>query len=766
MRQLVKTHPGTIVILVLLLLLRFWPALVSNQALVFGDNYSLQVPGRVYTANYLKQGIIPWWNPTIFAGIPWAQEISQTVFYPSTILFILLHPGQALNLSVIIHLLFSFWGMYLLLTYWSGKRLPAIIGSLLWTFSTQVTGSINNLVTIQSIAWFPWIGYVGLRLFESRKQMFIFSLLVLGQFLAGYPQHVVYAILLAVVLSAIHLYKKIRFRRFVSAWVLCGLLTFGITAVAWLPFLEVFSASTRMAQSVQQASVGSLHPLMLVKAFIPYFFDNPAAGFKWGPAWSGFPNSLFYITWIGIGSVLFGIKGRNHKTISLSIVVIFTLLFSLGNNLPGFSYIQEAIPFFKLGRYPSMMLVVTNLVLIILMTHGLDRLIRSTWIYKYVPYFSLGIIFFWTLFIFNAKILNELWPKADALLGQKLTQSQFHTLERDTIITQNIFLNIAVIFTLTTIAIVLIRKERWSLAVLVIGIDMIFNTQNMLFFAPLEVYSHPNTSKTSQLHLNLTDPQKRTLTRNTNMPYTDYGMYWEALTVRRPFSDSFVDDQELLTFRRLTQIKDSYTPDWNMPVSIPMIHGYTTLLPQDFSLLWQTESDTRINFIQNIELTNPLLSEWSVANYVVDTQFVIEEELPNTVPRPLTPLVDVYELPHLPRFRFEDNSPVEITSLQENPNSITLTVNNTAHERMVIADRFDSNWKATINGEWVEVQNYKGMRSILLQNGQNELVLQYVPTWFYIGLLLTLISVSVGVLWSRLISLPGVKYVSNNQYAD
>jgi hypothetical protein len=112
------SRPGRLLVLLIgiahLLLVRFWPAVIHNQTLVFGDNYSLQVPGKIFTGYWLKEGVIPWWNPTIFAGIPWTQEMSQSVFYPSTLLFTFLHPGIALNITAALHLLFTYyWDVFI-----------------------------------------------------------------------------------------------------------------------------------------------------------------------------------------------------------------------------------------------------------------------------------------------------------------------------------------------------------------------------------------------------------------------------------------------------------------------------------------------------------------------------------------------------------------------------------------------------------------------------------------------------------------------------
>jgi hypothetical protein len=727
-------------IALLLISIRFYPAILEGKVTVFGDNYSLQVPGKIFTAYWLKQGIIPWWNPTIFAGIPWGHEISQSFFYPSTLLFIYLDPGPALNWSIALHLLFTFFGMFVLTKKWVKNDFASLFGAILWTFSTQVTGSSNNLVTIQAIAWFPWLAYWGLRLFESSRNVLIFSLFVLGQFLAGYPQHVVYAIFLAVVLSGIHNWKRLSFLKWLLLWTLTGIITVGITAVAWLPFLEVFLQSTRTIQTTEQAAVGSLHPLMLMKMILPYFFDNPAAGIKWGPAWSGFPNVVFYFTWVGI--ILLARSLRQKNNISLFIFSFATLIFAMGEHFFLFSFIQEILPFFKVSRGPSIIMVCTNITLAIIAAREFSLTkFNFLRIRKWLLVGIMILIFGLVAYYLTPHYFTTVWQRFDVIMHNHLSDSPYHTIERDFILYKNIVNNILVNIFLFLLFLLFMLRRKIFFGLFIIGIDIIFNTQSMLFFAPADVY--PNWSEIESkisLHSSFNVQQFRTLTRNMNAPYTDFGMYWEAMTVRYPFSDSFINSDELRSSKYLKQIRDSYTPDWNMAFQLPVIHGYTTLLPQNFDALWQVGDQAGINAIDQINISNQTLRQWSVANYIVDKQFEIKETLPDSEPIPLSITVDLYKLPALPRFRYEDGSPIDLSTLKENPNLITFTVNNTTHKTLIIADRYDSNWRLTINEAGWMINNHNGMRQFRLNSGINKIRMEYTPTWLYYGFIISNIS--------------------------
>jgi len=360
-----------------IILIRFLP-FFQGKTLVFGDNYSLQVPGKIFVANWLKQGVLPLWNPYIFSGLSTEMmDANHSTLYPDTLFFVIFHPAVALNLTVITHLLIAYAGMYLLARTWLKDHSWSLVAAVLWMLSTQVTGSINNLATLQSIVWLPLLSFFGLRLVTAKASRFWFSLVVLVQFLGGFPQHVLYGIILAVLLSAFFHCKKVSFKNWFSAWFWTGLLTAGIAAAAWLPFIEALRQSTRVLQTEAQAVVGSFHPATFIKFVLPYFFDHAAAGVKWGPAWSGQPNVGIYLTWLGWLAVMstLAIKKRSVKRESwfLAGITAFTLVFSLGGYLPGFEVIQKLVPFFRIARYPSMMMIITNVVLALWVARGLQQ---------------------------------------------------------------------------------------------------------------------------------------------------------------------------------------------------------------------------------------------------------------------------------------------------------------------------------------------------------------------------------------------------------
>jgi hypothetical protein len=756
-RQILSNHRFQFwAIFLFLILIRFLP-FFQGKTLIFGDNYSLEVPGKIFVADWLKQGVLPLWNPYIFSGIPTEMmDANQSTLYPSTLLFVIFNPAVALNVTIILHLLIAYTGMYLLSRTWLKDHPWSLVAAVLWMFSTQITGSMNNIATLQSIVWLPLLGYFGLKLVQDKASRLWFSLVVMIEFLGGFPQHVLYGLILAVLLSAFFHFKKMPFKQWFMSWFWTGLLTIGVAAVAWLPFIEALQVSTRTLQTESQALIGSLHPAMLVKFVLPYFFDNPADGVKWGPAWSGQPNVGIYLTWLGwlaVASTLFIKKQAIKREVwFFAALTIFTLVFSLGENLPGFSFIQKIMPFFRIARYPSMMMIVTNVVLALWTARGLQQWRLSQRAYRWLMALGgLALIVGGVGWVANQMWFEQLWSATDRFASFSLSTSPFHTLDRDKIIMFEIVRNIVFNSLFLLASIYLFFRKKAKLAVLllagVIGLDMIVNTHGQFFFAPQSVYdtaSADSVQIASQLGIPATGFQYRLLTRNLNKPYTDYGSYWEALVVRAPFSDSFVDEQGLRDFAHPQQLRDGLTPNWNIGFSTPVINGYTTLLPIDYAQAWQhTAAEPRINFVAQIDPADPLLDEWSVRYYLVDRWFKVEEDLSAL---PVVGEYDRWQLLErptaLPRIRFASGSAPTLIDFQENPNHLNFSFENPTNEpNLIIADRYDKDWQIKLNDQPGTINNFNGMRQIALEPGINKVELTYRPKALYGGAILTFASV-------------------------
>lgn len=731
--------------------IRFYPFLLG-KTIFFGDNYSLMIPGKIFTGMALRNGELPFWSPYIFAGVNWIGDINQSVLYFTSYVFVLFDTVAAFHLSILMHYGIAIVGMYLLAKRHTSSIALSVFAALLWATSTQVVGSTNNLSTLQSIVWFPWIIWAGQTVTLSFPRKALFALLVTVQFLAGYPQHVVYAIAAAVGHS-FFLYGRKNWKGWLVGWFSTMVLTLMISAVAWVPFVESLVSSTRMEQTTAQAQTGSLHPSMLGKTVVAYLFDKPSVGMKWGPAWSGQPNMVWNISAVGSFLVCASLTMKRLRTPRVKFFAAMcgiTILLSLGSYLPGFEALQQIMPFFRVGRYPSMALIITTLYLILWLIEIIHRISIPSVLARIIYVGAFGALVFSIMGMLMLKLQPQLlWSGLDTIAGGALATSVFHTLEKDIVILSVLTENIFVVSICMIVVLWALRKKIFWLIYAAIIFECMYSTQANFLFAPADIYPSTKTpvvtiqQEYKMLSSLLQSVDTRTLTRASNMPYSDFGSYWEALVVRAPFSDSFVDAEELRSFAILRNLQQGLAPDWNLYSKTRLINGYTALLPRDFSQIWQKPGeDARINFISSIDpLTEHKLRAWAVKYYLVDTSYPLyEEKLPEKIAASAG-MLRLYELPDtLSRFRFLDGQPAELVSIQETANTQKIVITSNRQQDLIVADRYDPNWRARVNGKAMPVKNQDGMRKISVAAGKNEIEFEFIPFWLYCGAGSTVIS--------------------------
>jgi hypothetical protein len=707
------------VIFLLVANLRLWP-FFAGQTLAMFDNYSLMMPIKLFQAGWIREGIIPLWNPLLFSGISLVGDINQSLFYPSTLFFVIFKPVLALNFILLIHLALTGLGMFYLAKIFVKHNHLALLAGVMWLLSAQVTNSLNNLSLIQSLAWTPWIMWLGLLLVRNAKANWWLPIIMTLQLLGGYPQHVLYTVLGTLFLSLV-LKPKSDWKKLIIIWLGVGLKFIFLSAFVWLPFLETLLHSTRMTQSQAQSVSGSLHPIELIKLIIPSFFDQLQLGLRWGPKWNESPYLAWYVGWLGLltpALVLFS-KKRTSRDWWLASSVLFTLWFSLGEYAPGFSLLQKIVPIFRISRIPTTILGIGTIFIILWLVTSLPRLKIHQQFFKLL--IGGGILV----------VLAASWQLQHGLTNNDLIASSFHTLERDALIAQSIAQSLLISSLLFVLALWMWQKKKWSLLILFLTVDVFIQTQNLLLFAPANVY--PATLKVNTREVlpdfNISF-QERILTRNLNQPYTGFAAYWDAVSVRPPFSDSYVSQPD---FSHLNRFRQGLTPDWNLMSGVPIVNGYSTLLPQDYVEIWTDKSV--INQLPSLEINHQQLATWAVKYYLVDNWFEVKEDLSAYPVVAKNDSWQLHELPALPRFRFENDDPAELEKFSENPNVVEFSLDNASnHQQLIVADRYDKNWQAEVNGEKVELENYQGMRKIDIQPGENEIKLHYLPRLFSWGL--------------------------------
>jgi hypothetical protein len=224
-----RRHGIAAATIVLAALAVFGPALARNEVFTFRDHLDYFQPLRWFTAEQLRAGTLPLWNPYNASGEAWLANPQTAVFYPPAWLFLVLPFPTAYVSFLLFHALLLGAGTYL----WFVRR-ASVAASLLGAVALMLSGPVMSLLDVQNnfatFAWLPWVLLVaGCRLPIAGAVVLAMS------FLAGEPFLAAVAAICYVVVN-----------RDLRTIVLAGLGAFGLTAVQLFPFLEMLAGSNRV----------------------------------------------------------------------------------------------------------------------------------------------------------------------------------------------------------------------------------------------------------------------------------------------------------------------------------------------------------------------------------------------------------------------------------------------------------------------------------------------------------------------------------------
>lgn len=745
------------------LVLVFWPMLVG-RAPAFGDNFSLLVPGKIFVANWLKQGVMPLWNPDSFAGISIVGDSTASLFYPSTWAFTILPPGSALNLVLVAHFLIGFGGMYLAAGRILRQPWSRLTTAVVWSLQPVFLGFANNLSIYQAWAWVPWLVWLAADLTRKKSQA-LFLLLIFIQFSAGYPQLVLLTLLACFWLrwQVFHSNSGWGWQQLpkeIGKWLGIGFVAVALTTVFWWPFLQELFSSTRVIQTNGQMQAGAIQPMQLVKLAWPHFFSNGELGYFWGPEWDSLVLGGVYLTGIGLALLAISLLKRSFSRREIGLLVGFglALLLALGDATP-FYHIWSAIPVLNFSRGPQHFFVVASLMFSFWLGLKLEQSYHWGRRWLIIARIATAGAVLLSLVMISWQIWSgPIWEMVNRLLGGVVASSSFHTLDRDYLIVSGILLDSWWLMVGMMGAAWLLAAGRLKYLPYLLALEMVWASSGQIWWARASLYSQAASQPlATQLKDALELNQYRVLIANYNLPYTGFDAIFQNMRRQPAFSQDQTanaaisqDPVELLANRAA-----GVTPNWHLASNFPSLTGFVALLPNLFNQQFnpQASMTPAINLLPEIKPDNPWLRHWSVGYYLVDTALVSADAL--TVLDSQFPLAAdydrwrVYQLPQtLTRFRYENYQPAEIEDLVETPNQQRFKLNNSKNRlRLLIADRFAPGWRAQVNDNKVELTDLYGLRSLPIEPGENEIVLTYQPLSLAIGFYVSLLAAILIVIW-------------------
>ncbi len=379
------------VVLVLGALAMFWKVIFTPSMLWFRDVSNFTYPCARFIQQICRKGELPYWNPYLNCGQPLLENPNQLFFYPYTLLMILLPINFAYPFFYVVHVALAGIGVYLLGRRWGQSRQAAFFAGFVFAFSGPLLSLGNLYNHAACAAWMPWAllatdrAMLGARESHAGFRGWILLTLVFSlQFLAAEPFTQIATIGLC---FAYALYLKgtphpLISRanlRILAGFMLSGCFMLALCAVQFLPSAGFLANSHRGAQGIlfRETANWSFQPLLLMEMLVPGFY-GPAltSPTTWNTIADDGSSPYFISVYLGFVPLFFALSGwalgRDRRRNFVGGSAITILLLSFGHFTPLFSLAYLLVPLLCLVRFPVKLLVPFVMLVALLAGWGLD----------------------------------------------------------------------------------------------------------------------------------------------------------------------------------------------------------------------------------------------------------------------------------------------------------------------------------------------------------------------------------------------------------
>jgi len=355
----------------------------------FSDQYHSGYAFRSWLAEMWKRtGSIPLWDPEMFGGFPFVGAMHGDIFYPTSLLRLVLPTGLAMGIGFLVHYVLAGLFVYLLLRLFRVTWAGGVTGG----FAYQLSGVIGSYVQpghdgkLFVTALLP-LALIGLVLGIRDRRAWGYGVVALAVGLALLSPHaqMTYYMLILSGIFALYLAfgepdgRSVGQRTGALAATLGAVvLGFGIGMIQILPFYEYLPFSPRSEGYYGwEGAISYAIPWAHVpEFFLSRFVGTTPDGTYWGP------NPLkLHSEYLGLAAValaLFGAFDRPRRRLILWLCgtgALFALI-ALGGATPFYRIWWSVMPFVKQTRAPGMALFAVALVVSLFAGFGVDRWTR------------------------------------------------------------------------------------------------------------------------------------------------------------------------------------------------------------------------------------------------------------------------------------------------------------------------------------------------------------------------------------------------------
>ncbi len=384
-RHFLERHETFVVVMALLAvaLIAFFP-LVEGRVLFERDILTYWVAQVESFVGTVAAGSWPVWDPHVSFGQPMLAQPDTQVLYPFTWLNLLLPLRSGYSVFVLFHLVLSGVGLFRLASRLGTSRGGALVAAVVWMLSGPFLSLANVWHHFAGAAWMPWV----LEAAESTaaangqfRHVLRWGLLTGLQVLAGSADTVAMTALCAMALMLPHLLPPAAGHwqssvRVAGGALLAATLGLGLSAVLWVPTLEVARQSVRWSLPAQIQEYWSLHPLSLLQLGLPLFVVDLPLRPEWRQLLFEGREPFLESVYVGLPALVLAAAaplGRARRSWLLTAVVLLSTFVALGRHTVFHAAARTLFPPLGILRFPQKAMVAVGLALALLAGLGYDR---------------------------------------------------------------------------------------------------------------------------------------------------------------------------------------------------------------------------------------------------------------------------------------------------------------------------------------------------------------------------------------------------------
>jgi hypothetical protein len=360
--------------------------LFSYNYLATGPDYRLPGSEQVIFQSFgqilmngFKQGYFPLWNPYVSTGFPYIADPMLYVYNPFIVFPILLFGYvKGFTYAVFIGMLIGAYGMWWLARQFDLGGVGRIWAALMFVFAGGLSARFiqGHYLLVIGYCWMPWvIGAIWRALHTGKGQDIGFAAATFALlYLCGnlyFAYYMIFATALAILAITITIKRERPFFNFnlppIRTIIMIAVLTAGLTAVALIPFLE-FSPRINKATNPESTDSHSIQQILL---------DYTSRDINRADTYQKVPPEDFYayIGWWPFLALIwlpFSWKKANRRAIVFIILLfIFTIIWIDIRDMP-WKELYRTQPLLNQFRYPTRMLTIGTLSIVLLGAFGLD----------------------------------------------------------------------------------------------------------------------------------------------------------------------------------------------------------------------------------------------------------------------------------------------------------------------------------------------------------------------------------------------------------